>query len=86
MDVCDDAQLDLAEARLISPVSSSTERDALTFYFTKYFEFLRRAGHHVIFSLPDFVKEEQRLSIDYSLIANTIEWDGKEIHGISLDK
>ena len=44
------------------------------------------AGHHVIFSLPEFVKEAQRLSIDYSLIANTIPWDGKESHGISLDK
>ena len=41
-------------------------REALKAYLTNYLEFLRRAGNHVYFDLPDFDDDKYTAVIDYS--------------------
>ncbi|OBZ68799.1 hypothetical protein A0H81_11368 [Grifola frondosa] len=78
--------LDLKNAKLISSKPElHVGRESLLFYFSKYLEFLHGAGHHVLFSLPDFDDDRFRLNIDFSLMRKPhVTTDN--ISGISLDR
>ena len=52
---------------------NSTE--PLVYYLGQYLTFLRMAGNHVLFDLPDFAAEEQHLEPNYALISPHIELD-----------
>lgn len=54
------------------------------YYLKHYLRFLLAAGHHVLYSLPDFHDEEHLLLIDFSWDAQMAP-DLQEVHGISID-
>ncbi|CCM05147.1 uncharacterized protein FIBRA_07356 [Fibroporia radiculosa] len=78
--------LDLPKAKFIpSSKDSNINEAALEFYLRKYLVFLHSAGHHVLFSLPEFDEDgRSRLLIDYSSMGNAFP-DLDEIQGISVD-
>ena len=61
----------IAAAQLIDIQSEKAigyeTREALKVYMAKYLEFLRRAGNHVLFDLPDFDDDKYTNRIDYSV-------------------
>ncbi|EKM54032.1 uncharacterized protein PHACADRAFT_257621 [Phanerochaete carnosa HHB-10118-sp] len=66
-------------------------QQSLEFYLEQYLEFLQSAGHHVLFSLPNFENDKGDVptTINYSWIADValrqlVQLD--EIHGVSLRK
>jgi hypothetical protein len=81
--------LDINTAKLVSKVNVSGGREALDFYLRKYLEYLRHAGHHVLFSLPDFDDDRMDVLIDYSLESHTIrnmENEIDEVFGVSVEE
>ncbi|OBZ69011.1 hypothetical protein A0H81_11374 [Grifola frondosa] len=61
--------LDLTTAMLIaSEPEVGAGVESLVEYLSKYLEFLQTAGHHVLFSLPEFDDDRGRLYIDHSLM------------------
>ncbi|KDQ52587.1 hypothetical protein JAAARDRAFT_702442 [Jaapia argillacea MUCL 33604] len=79
--------LDFSTANLVSKVDIAEGRDSLKYYSTKYLEFLHQAGHHVLFSLPDFDDNRLALKIDYSLDSHNVrnaESEVSEVWGISI--
>ncbi|TFK37966.1 hypothetical protein BDQ12DRAFT_132552 [Crucibulum laeve] len=81
--------LDLQSAKLASKVNVSGGREALAFYLQRYLSFLHIAGHHVLFSLPDFDDDRLDVVIDYSLETHRIrnlDVEQNEIYGVSLDE
>ncbi|KAF9010257.1 hypothetical protein BDQ17DRAFT_1421498 [Cyathus striatus] len=81
--------LDFNTAKLVSKVNVSGGRESLNFYLKKYLEYLRHAGHHVLFSLPDFDDDRMDVLIDYSLESHTIrnvETEIEEVFGVSVEE
>lgn len=56
----------------------------MAFYLRAYLDFLRRAGHHTIYSLPDFDNDGLSRRIDYSEVATNVYSDVTVVHGIDL--
>lgn len=50
-------------------------KDALKVYLAKYLDFLRHAGNHVLFDLPDFDDDKYRPRIDYSQHRDALDID-----------
>ena len=59
---------------------SDGDKEALAAYLRHYMHFLRDAGHHVLFDLPDFDNDKYSPQIDYSSTANA-----EDISRFSLD-
>ena len=57
----------------------------MSFYLLEYLRFLSKAGHHTLFSLPDFDDNDSSLRIDFSDVA-TRSVPVNDIHGISVIK
>lgn len=73
---------------MASKVKPDEARHALPFYLTKYLEFLRQAGHHVLFSLPDFDDNREDVITDFSLDSHQIRnvaVEVDEVFGVSID-
>ncbi|TCD65183.1 hypothetical protein EIP91_003005 [Steccherinum ochraceum] len=68
---------------IISDVEIS--KQALSFYLLHYLRFLSNAGHHILFSLPDFDDDKFSISIDFSTMSTAIA-PIEEIHGVSIEK
>lgn len=69
-------------------MAPDTVRDALPFYLKKYLEFLHHAGHHVLFSLPDFDDNRQQVITDFSLDSHQIrnlDIEVDEVFGVPLN-
>ncbi len=60
-------------------------RDLLVRYLGEYFDLLHVAGHHVLFSLPQFDQGGIPMIIDYSLMGTSQFWVG-EINGITIEQ
>ena len=60
-------------------------RDLLIRYLGEYLDLLHVAGHHVLFSLPQFDQGGTPMVIDYSLMATSQFWVG-DINGITVDQ
>lgn len=76
----------LTDATLVSTEPEVTVgRDLLIKYMSDYLEFLHSAGHHVLFSLPQFDQRATPLSIDFSLMNIAQLWVG-DIHGITVEQ
>ncbi|KAF7366886.1 hypothetical protein MSAN_00947300 [Mycena sanguinolenta] len=64
--------------------------DALEWYLKHYLTFLRDAGHHVRYDLPDFDNDKYRSYINYSLVTRALESEelcaGVTVHGIHESK
>lgn len=74
------------EAQLISvhpEVDAGTQ--ALSFYLIHYLQLLQNAGHHVLFSLPDFDDDRLQVSIDFSTQGQTL-LELEEVYGVSVEK
>lgn len=56
---------------------------ALESYLYAYLQFLQSAGHHVLFSLPNFSDADEELLIDYSEVADEL-LDLQEVHGVAI--
>lgn len=56
------------------PLDADT-KDAVKVYLAKYLEFLRHAGNHVLFDLPDFDDDKYKPKIDYSQHRETFDLD-----------
>ncbi|KAJ6541182.1 hypothetical protein DFH09DRAFT_1174690 [Mycena vulgaris] len=67
--------LDIDSAKLVmyKPSLSTKVMDALAFYLLEYLRFLRSAGNHVLFNLPDFDDDKFSPKIDYSLVSKALE-------------
>ncbi|KAJ7246223.1 hypothetical protein C8J57DRAFT_1678479 [Mycena rebaudengoi] len=67
--------LDIDSAKLVmsKPSLSVQVKDALAFYLLEYLRFLRSAGNHVLFNLPDFDDDKFSPKIDYSLVSKALE-------------
>ncbi|KAI0754908.1 hypothetical protein C8Q80DRAFT_1094717 [Daedaleopsis nitida] len=63
----------------------SVGRDLLVKYMNDYLEFLHSAGHHVLFSLPQFDQRSTPMPIDYSLMGTAQLWVG-DIHGVTVEQ
>ncbi|KAJ3554928.1 hypothetical protein NM688_g2854 [Phlebia brevispora] len=77
---------DYTKAQLIS-VHPEIEggSQALAFYLSQYLQLLQNAGHHVVFSLPDFDDDRLHVSIDFSTAGQSLlELD--EVYGVSVEK
>ncbi|TCD64013.1 hypothetical protein EIP91_004681 [Steccherinum ochraceum] len=61
------------------------DRQALGFYLLRYLRFLSNAGHHILFSLPDFDDDQLSVTIDFSAVSTT-NVPVTEIHGVTVDK
>lgn len=74
------------EAQLIS-VHPEVEagRQALAFYLSQYLLLLQAAGHHVLFSLPDFDDDRLHVSIDFSTQGQSL-LELEEVYGVSVEK
>ena len=68
----------------ISP-EAEQGKQALEAYLQGYLQFLRCAGHHVLFSLPDFDDDGERHLIDFSQIAHVL-LNIQEVHGVSIEQ
>ncbi|KAF8884776.1 hypothetical protein BD779DRAFT_1739314 [Infundibulicybe gibba] len=80
--------LDFHSARLISRVNAG-DREGLQFYMRRYFDYLHHAGHHVLFSLPDFDDDRLDIIIDYSLeshVGHTLDTEIHEVFGVSVEE
>ncbi|KAJ7710708.1 hypothetical protein B0H17DRAFT_1223880 [Mycena rosella] len=82
--------LDIDSAKLVmyKPSLSVNVKDALAFYLPEYLRFLRSAGNHVLFNLPDFDDDKFSPNIDYSLISKALEVEEfccDAVHDTSLD-
>jgi hypothetical protein len=84
--------LDLEHAKLTHIKAEKSlapaAKDALVFYLKEYLRFLKHAGHHIMYSLPDFDDDYKRLRIDYSeLRAGDIKGyaTDAEVWGISIE-
>ncbi|KAL4248925.1 hypothetical protein ABKN59_007566 [Abortiporus biennis] len=65
--------LDFTKAQLVSVTPEvETGRQALAFYLSQYLKFLNNAGHHVLFSLPDFDDDDFSITMDFSAISKSI--------------
>lgn len=54
----------------------------------RYLDYLHHAGHHVLFSLPDFDDDRLDMIIDYSLeshVNHTLEAEIHEVFGVSVE-
>ena len=74
-----------SEARRISIKSDDADQQALSFYLLSYLQFLSNAGHHIIFSLPDFDDDDLQIDLDFSSASKagiTVE----EISEVSIEK
>ncbi|KAF7328255.1 hypothetical protein MVEN_02565400 [Mycena venus] len=69
--------LDIDSAKLVmyKPSLSVKVKDALSFYLHEYLHFLRNAGNHVLFNLPDFDDDKFSPKIDYSLVSKALEME-----------
>ncbi|KAJ7210092.1 hypothetical protein GGX14DRAFT_451427 [Mycena pura] len=69
--------LDIDSAKLVKSSASLPikVKDALAFYLFEYLHFLRSAGNHVLFDLPDFDDNKFSPNIDYSLVSTALEVD-----------
>ncbi|KAJ7263473.1 hypothetical protein C8J57DRAFT_1629561 [Mycena rebaudengoi] len=67
--------LDIDSAKLVmsKPSLSVKVKDALAYYLPEYLRFLRSAGNHVLFNLPDFDDDKFSPKIDYSLVSKALE-------------
>ncbi|GJJ16055.1 hypothetical protein Clacol_010334 [Clathrus columnatus] len=75
-------------ATLASKVQIPHAKEALAFYLKGYLDFLRQAGHHVLFSLPDFDDDGHQVQVEFSLLPHfirNIEHDITEILGVALE-
>ncbi|GJJ16021.1 hypothetical protein Clacol_010300 [Clathrus columnatus] len=80
--------LNVASGTLASKVDITDAKNALSFYLKGYLDFLRQAGHHVYFSLPDFDDDGHQVQVEFSLLPHfirNIEHEITEIFGVSLD-
>ncbi|KAJ7651380.1 hypothetical protein FB45DRAFT_820896 [Roridomyces roridus] len=81
--------LDIDSAKLVKykPSLPANVKDALTLYMPEYLQFLRSAGNHVLFNLPDFDDDMFSPKINYSLISRALEVEEfccDVVHGTSL--
>ncbi|KAJ7611201.1 hypothetical protein FB45DRAFT_1037536 [Roridomyces roridus] len=81
--------LDIDSAKLVKykPSLPAKVKDALTLYMPEYLQFLRSAGNHVLFNLPDFDDDMFSPNINYSLISRALEVEEfccDVVHGTSL--
>ena len=60
-------------------------RDLLIRYLGDYLDTLHAAGHHVLFSLPQFDQGGSPMFIDYSLMGTSQHWVG-DINGVTVDQ
>ena len=77
----------LAAAKVID-IDGSIDGDtraALREYLAKYLEFLRRAGNHVLFDLPDFDDDKYTAHIDYSQHRESLDLD-RFCGGVTVSK
>ncbi|KAI0712230.1 hypothetical protein C8Q76DRAFT_845437 [Earliella scabrosa] len=78
--------LDVKNATLVSTEPEvSVGRDLLLKYITDYLDFLYSAGHHVLFSLPQFDQRAAPMPIDFSLMGTAQLWVG-DIHGVTVEQ
>ncbi|PIL22598.1 hypothetical protein GSI_15287 [Ganoderma sinense ZZ0214-1] len=78
--------LDLKKSTFVSAEPEVTVgRDLLIRYLGEYLDLLHVAGHHVLFSLPQFDQGGTPMIIDYSLMATSQFWVG-DINGITVDQ
>ncbi|KAF8884777.1 hypothetical protein BD779DRAFT_1442896 [Infundibulicybe gibba] len=80
--------LNFHSARLISKVNAG-DREGLQFYMRRYLDYLHHAGHHVLFSLPDFDDDRLDMIIDYSLeshVNRTLDTEIHEVFGVSVEE
>ena len=64
---------------------SVDQRKALVYYLTEfYLPILRDAGHHTLYSLPDFAATTSPKKVDYSVIS-TRDLPGAELFGVSVE-
>ena len=76
----------LTEAQLISVHPDiDSGRSAISFYIAQYLQLLQGAGHHVLFSLPDFDDDRAHVNIDFSTQGQTL-LDLEEVYSISVEK
>ncbi|KDQ49725.1 hypothetical protein JAAARDRAFT_142971 [Jaapia argillacea MUCL 33604] len=64
-------------------------RESLVAYMKSYLDYLHHAGHHVLFSLPDFDDNRLDILIDYSLMPHhirNVDLDILEVWGVSIEK
>lgn len=74
------------DPRLLSTEPELTVgRDILAQRLTEYLELLHNAGHHVLFSLPQFDPRGAPMNIDYSLMETT-HIGVSDIHGITVQQ
>lgn len=80
--------LDFDSAKILTRLNS-VSHDVLTFYVRKYLQLLRKAGHHVLFDLPDFDDDQYSPHIDYSRAITSEEIDyycaDIDIHGVHVN-
>jgi hypothetical protein len=60
-------------------------KQALEAYLHGYLQLLSNAGHHVLFSLPDFNDDGEHVLIDFSQVAHTL-YNLQEIHGVPIEQ
>lgn len=76
----------LAEAHTVHVnASEDVGKQALAFYLLHYLRFLSNAGHHVLFSLPDFDDDKLSVTIDFSTMTRASALI-EEVRGVSLEK
>ncbi|EKM54028.1 uncharacterized protein PHACADRAFT_257609 [Phanerochaete carnosa HHB-10118-sp] len=68
-----------------APKRQERERQSLEIYLRTYLQFLQAAGHHVLFSLPDFNIENPNVLIDFSQAARVL-LNISEVQGISIEQ
>lgn len=76
---------DFMNAMLTDISDPKLEKQCLETYLQHYLRFLKLAGHHVLFSLPDFNAESQSMLIDFSLAAETLP-ELHEIQGVAIEE
>lgn len=72
----------VAEAKLRE---TDRSKQALESYLQGYLQLLQSAGHHVLFSLPNFDDDGQRPYLDFSQIAHIL-LNLEEVHGVSIEQ
>ncbi|EKM54057.1 uncharacterized protein PHACADRAFT_145658 [Phanerochaete carnosa HHB-10118-sp] len=72
-----------AKLMTISRETDQPSSQALESYLQTYLAFLQSAGHHVLFSLPNFSDLEEELQIDYSEVVDS-PLHLQEVHGVVI--
>ncbi|TFK51257.1 hypothetical protein OE88DRAFT_1629687 [Heliocybe sulcata] len=82
--------LDTLKPRFVTTSDSHpVAREALTFYLTRYLEYIREAGYHVFYSLPDWDNDghPHSLEIDFSAFTDVrhLDFEGVDFRGVSIE-